>query len=92
MLIHWRQASAVFHILSAASAYVCGTGCLDQLSATNTLSPSVSRVRARASRPSSPSRRFVVSFSVGLASGFLAARHIASPYPSPEYSQTAPSR
>lgn len=48
MLIHCRQASLVFHIFSAASSKVCGAGCLDQLSATNTLSPSVSRVRARA--------------------------------------------
>ena len=54
MLIHCRHDSLVFHILSAASSNVCGAGCLDQLSATNTLSPSVSRVRARASWPSRP--------------------------------------
>ena len=89
MLIHCRHDSLVFHILSAASSNVCGAGCPDQLSATKTLSPSVSRVRARASWPSRPMRRLVVSRSVGWASGSLLARAIASPYAAAEYSHVA---
>ncbi len=80
MLIHCRQDSLVFHIFSEASSKVCGAGCLDHDNATKTLSPSVSRVRARASWPSRPIRRLVVSRRVGCASGgSLCERAIASP-------------